>query len=59
MWTVGERNGEVKPSKVVKVPYTTKYRIKDDVSADQRKTMERWNEMVDALKELGAMDDKK
>lgn len=54
-WTVGSRGEPAKPAR--KVPYTSKYRIKDDTPADQKQTMERWNLMVDALKELGAMEE--
>lgn len=54
-WKVGNRGEVAAPKR--KVPYTTKYRIKDDTPAEQRKMMEHWNLMVDTLKELGAMEE--
>lgn len=56
-WTVGG-GGEQPAASKRKVPYTSKYRIKEDTPADQRKTMEHWNLMVDVLKENGLMDEK-
>lgn len=53
-WKVGGRTFQ--PSR--KVPYTSKQRIKDDMSESEKRGAERWNQMVDVLKENGLMEDK-
>ena len=58
-WTVGERGTVTPKIPTRKVPYTSKYRIKEDTPADQRKTMELINLMIDVLKENGLMEDNK
>jgi len=60
-WTING-GGATSPSPSTapkrKVPYTQKYRIKEDTPVDQRKTMELINLMIDVLKENGLMEDR-
>ncbi|CAM4098165.1 hypothetical protein L1N85_10700 [Paenibacillus alkaliterrae] len=54
-WTVSN-GGSSEPKH--KVPYTAKQRVKDSMSESEKQGIERWNAMIDALKENNLMEDK-